>query len=182
MIAAQIERTVGIHDEIQNEAAVVSLCSFYAGNGVFGIDTRKVCEVLGERDLHLVPMAPMFIGGVVPYRGDVLTTVNFRALLGLDEYLGKSSVLVLEDDEADERYGLVVDTVGGVVMLSRGLLEENPCTLEPRDRWLFDGAYKSRTGLMVQLDPLRLRPSRLAETGLFRQRMSGGTDASTDRR
>jgi purine-binding chemotaxis protein CheW len=91
-------------------------------------------------------------------------------------------VLVLEDDEAGERFGLVVDGVGGVVMLSRDLLEANPCTLEPRERWLFDGAYKMRTGLMVQLDPLRLRPSRLAETGLFRQRINGGTDAGTDRR
>jgi len=182
MRAGETEEAVERQSEIQGEGDVVSLCSFYADSTVFGIDTRKICEVLGERELHRVPMAPAFVAGIVPYRGDVLTTVNFRALLGLGEHAGRSCVLVLEDDEADERFGLVVDTVGGVVMLSRGLLEENPCTLEPRDRWLFDGAYKSRTGLMVQLDPLRLRPSRLAETGLFRQRMSGGTDASTDRR
>jgi purine-binding chemotaxis protein CheW len=76
----------------------------------------------------------------------------------------------------------MVDTVGGVVTLNRDMLEANPCTLEPRERWLFDGAYKMRTGLMVQLDPLRLRPSRLAEAGLFQERINGGTDASTDRR
>jgi purine-binding chemotaxis protein CheW len=32
---------------------------------------------------------------------------------------------------------------------------------------LFDGAYRMPTGLMVRLDPQRLRPSRLAESGLF---------------
>jgi purine-binding chemotaxis protein CheW len=182
MSTTGIEGTVEMTDAIQEESEVISLCSFHAGEAVFGIDTRKVCEVLGERDLHRVPMAPMFIGGVVPYRGEVLTTVNFRALLSLGEYAGKSCVLVLEDDEAAERFGLVVDSVGGVVTLSRDMLEANPCTLEPRDRWLFDGAYKMRTGLMVQLDPQRLRPARLAETGLFQQRTDGGTDASTDRR
>jgi len=182
MRTAETEQAIEIHYEIQDESEVVSLCSFYAGSGMFGIDTRKICEVLGERDLHCVPMAPVFVAGIVPYRGDVLTTVNFRALLGLDEHTGRSCVLVLEDDEARERFGLVVDAVGGVVMLSRDMLEANPCTLEPRERWLFDGAYKMRTGLMVRLDPLRLRPSRLAETGLFRQRINGGTDASTDRR
>jgi len=62
------------------------------------------------------------------------------------------------------------------------MLEANPCTLESRGKWLFDGAYKMQTGLMVQLDPKRLRPSRLAETGLFKQCVTGATDASTDRR
>ena len=53
------------------------------------------------------------------------------------------------------------------------MLEANPCTLEVRGKWLFDGAYKMQTGLLVQLDPQKLRPSRLAETGLFKQRESG---------
>jgi purine-binding chemotaxis protein CheW len=49
------------------------------------------------------------------------------------------------------------------------MLEANPCTLEARAKWLFDGAYKMQAGLMVQLDPQKLRPSRLAEAGLFKQ-------------
>jgi purine-binding chemotaxis protein CheW len=182
MRAAEIEEAVDSHHEAQEESEIVSLCSFHVGSDIFGIDTRKICEVLGERDLHCVPMAPAFIGGVVPYRGDVLTTVSFRALLGLCGHADKSCVLVLEDDAAGERFGLVVDAVGGVVTMSREMLEANPCTLGPRERWLFDGAYKMRVGLMVQLDPLRLRPSKLAETGLFLERINGGTDASTDRR
>ena len=118
-------------------------------------------------------MAPAFIGGVVPYRGEVLTTVDFRALLGMGEYTGVNCVLVLEDEVGEERFGLVVDAVGGVVMVNRNMLEANPCTLEPRAKWLFDGAYKMPTGLMVQLDPQRLRPSRLAEAGLFKCRSNG---------
>jgi purine-binding chemotaxis protein CheW len=169
-------------DEMQDESDAVSLCSLFAGSESFGIDTRKVREVLGKRDLQRVPMAPAFIGGVVPYRGEVLTTVNFRALLGMGEHSGASCVLVLEDDEASERFGLMVDGVGGVVTVNRKMLEANPSTLEERGKWLFDGAYKMQTGLMVQLDPLKLRPSRLAETGLFKASGMGVMDASIDRR
>jgi len=160
-------------DEIQDENDAVSLCSMFAGNESFGIDTAKIREVLGNRDLQRVPMAPAYIGGVVPYRGEVLTTVNFRALLGKGEHTEASCVLVLDDDEAGERFGLVVDAVGGVVTVNRKMLEANPCTLEARAKWLFDGAYKMQTGLLVQLDPQRLRPSRLAETGLFQQIVTG---------
>ena len=80
----------------------------------------------------------------------------------------------MEDDEAAERFGLVVDAVGGVVTVSRRMLEANPCTLEARGRWLFDGAYKMANGLMVRLDPQKLCPSRLSETGLFRKSTNGG--------
>jgi purine-binding chemotaxis protein CheW len=62
------------------------------------------------------------------------------------------------------------------------MLEANPCTLEARGKWLFDGAYKMEADLMVRLDPQKLRPSRLSETGLFRKGTNGGIDASPDRR
>jgi purine-binding chemotaxis protein CheW len=168
-------------DEIQDEDNVVSLCSLYAGSEMFGIDTRKIREVLGERELQRVPMSPAFIAGVVPYRGEVLTTVDLRALLGMAAHAGKCCVLVMADDEAAERFGLVVDAVGGVVTVSRRMLEGNPCTLEARGKWLFDGAYKMDAGLMVQLDPKKLSPSRLSEVGLFKNSSNGGTDASPDR-
>ena len=90
-------------------------------------------------------------------------------------------MLVMADDEAAERFGLVVDAVGGVVTVSRRVLENNPCTLESRAKWLFDGAYKMDAGLMVQLDPKKLSPSRLSEVGLFKNSSNGGLDASPDR-
>jgi len=168
-------------DEIQEENDAVSLCSLYAGTETFGIDTSKIREVLGERDLQRVPMSPAFIAGVVPYRGEVLTAVNLRALLGIEAHSGKCCVLVMEDDDAAERFGLVVDAVGGVVTVRQSALEDNPCTLEARGKWLFDGAYKMEAGLMVRLDPQKLSPSRLSETGLFKKSLNGGTDASLDR-
>jgi purine-binding chemotaxis protein CheW len=169
-------------DEMQEENDAVSLCSLYAGEETFGIDTKKIREVLGERTLQSVPMSPVFIAGVVPYRGEVLTTVNLRALLGMEARSGNCCVLVMEDDEGAERFGLVVDAVGGVVTVSRRALEANPCTLEARAKWLFDGAYKMESVLMVRLDPQRLCPSRLSETGLFRKSTNGGIDAGPDRR
>lgn len=166
--------------ELQDENDVVSLCSLFAGGESFGIDTKKIREVLGEKDLQKVPLSPPFIAGVVPYRGEVLTTVNLRALLGKGEHEGRSCVLVMVDDEFGERFGLVVDAVGGVVTVSQSMLEENPCTLEARSKWLFDGAYKMEQGLMVRLDPKRLCPTRLSEAGMFRTERNGGSDASVD--
>lgn len=166
------------------EEGEVSLCSMSMGGRLFGIDTAKVREVLGRSDkgtrlgqqgggsgaradLRKVPLAPAFIAGVIPYRGEVLTTLSLQALLGDGtERLG-GCVLVLDFEGTSERLGLMVDEVGGVVTVKKSTLEENPCTLDARSRALFDGAYKLATGLIVRIDPQRLHPGRLAATGLF---------------
>lgn len=145
----------------------VSLCSLHSGPGLFGIDTRQIREVLGALKPQRVPLAPEYIAGVVPYRGEVLTTVCFRVLLGLPRLTRPRTVLVLDDEENEEHFGLVVDSVGGVVTMAHDALESNPSALDVRSMALFDGTYRMPSGLMVRLDPQRLRPSRLAESGFF---------------
>ena len=147
------------------QESVVSLCSLMAGGRLFGIDTHRIREVLGARQLERVPLAPPYIGGVIPYRGEVLTAVSLRALLGIEASGQRSCVLVL--DEGGERFGLMVDSVGGVVMPEKRSLAENPTTLDEVSRALYGGAYRMQDGLLIQLDPERLHPSRLEESGLF---------------
>ena len=124
--------------------------------------------MLGKCRIQKIPLAPAYVGGVIPNRGEVVTTVNLRALLGLEARGGARTVLVLEDEVEGEWFGLMVDTVGGVVMVRTKTMESNPSDAgRARAGSLFEGAYKLPTGLLVQLDPERLRPSRIAETGLF---------------
>jgi purine-binding chemotaxis protein CheW len=148
-------------------ADTLSICSLRVDTSLFGIDTRQIVEVLGASRPQRVPLAPSYIAGVIPYRGDVLTTVSFRALLGLGPASAAGCILVLDSEHTDEVFGLVVDGVAGVVNMPNDALEANPSALDARGMALFDGAYKLPSGLMVRLDPQRLQPSRLAETGLF---------------
>ena len=50
----------------------------------------------------------------------------------------------------------------------------SPATLDAWSLALFDGAFRTPSGLMVRVDPQRLRPSRLAESGLFASLQRGG--------
>jgi purine-binding chemotaxis protein CheW len=145
----------------------VSLCSLRAGSGLFGIDTRQIREILGKTVPQPVPLAPPYVAGIVPYRGEALTTLSLRALLGLNPSSGANCVLVLDDHEAGEFFGLIVDTVGGVVAIARDTVQPTPSTLDARSLALFDGAVEMDHGLMVLLDPARLSPTCLAKSGLF---------------
>ena len=53
---------------------------------------------------------------------------------------------MLDDEEEEERFGLMVDGVGGVVTMEPDALEANPSTLDARSMALFDGAYRMRAG------------------------------------
>jgi purine-binding chemotaxis protein CheW len=108
-------------------------------------------------------LAPAFVGGLVHYRGDVLTTVSLRRLLGLPPREGKQDLLVVESSGGC--FGLLVDSVGEVLTASSADYEANPSTVSKHRRGLFAGAYKLKDGLMVMLDPERLEPMRLAKAG-----------------
>jgi purine-binding chemotaxis protein CheW len=101
----------------------------------------------------------MYVGGLVHYRGDVLTTVSLRHLLGLPAKHGTQDVLVLES--AGECFGLLVDAVGEVLTVSPSDHEPNPSILDQRRKALFAGAYKLKDKLLIMLDPERLDPMRL---------------------
>jgi purine-binding chemotaxis protein CheW len=140
-------------------ATLVEMCSVRLGKTLFGVPITHILEIVGGARPQPVPLAPSFVGGLVHYRGDVLTTVSLRHLLGLPPMDGQQDILVLES--AGGCFGLLVDSVGEVLTVSSADHEPNPSILDERRRALFAGAYKLKDSLLVMLDPERLDPMRL---------------------
>ena len=140
-------------------AALVEMCSVRVGQALFGVPIHHILEIVGSARPQPVPLAPRFVGGLVHYRGDVLTTVSLRQLLGLPPNDGAQDILVLENSGGS--FGLLVDSVGEVLTVSSTDHEPNPSTLDERRGALFAGAYKLKDGLLVMLDPEKLDPMRL---------------------
>jgi purine-binding chemotaxis protein CheW len=152
-----------VHRKQKNET-LVEVCSVRVGATLFGIPIQHILEIVGSARPQPIPLAPGFVGGLIHYRGDVLTTVSLRYLLELPPHDGKQDVLVLESEGGC--FGLQVDSVGEVLTVSSVDFEPNPSTLEQRRRTLLAGAYKLKDGLLVMLDPERLDPARLDATRL----------------
>jgi purine-binding chemotaxis protein CheW len=140
-------------------AALVEMCSVRVGQTLFGVPIAHILEIVGSARPQPVPLAPGFVGGLIHYRGDVLTTISLRQLLDLPPKDGPQDILVLESPEGC--FGLLVDKVGKVLTVSSAGHEPNPSILDERRKALFAGAYKLEDGLLVMLDPERLAPMRL---------------------
>ena len=126
---------------------------------LFGVPIKHILEIVGRARPQPVPLAPSFVGGLIHYRGDVLTTVSLRQVLDLPPRDAAQDILVLESSGGC--FGLLVDSVGEVLTVSSAEYEPNPSTLDERSRALFAGAYKLKDSLLVMLDPERLDPMRL---------------------
>ena len=129
-----------LHRKQKNEA-LVEVCSVRVGITLFGIPIQHILEIVGSARPQPIPLAPGFVGGLIHYRGDVLTTVSLRQLLGMPVNDGPS--------------------VSEVLTVSSDDYEPNPSILEERRRALLAGAYKLKDSLLVMLDPERLDPARL---------------------
>src|SRR6202142_3270948 len=140
----------------KDKSTLAEMCSVRLGDTLFGVPITHILEIVGNARPQPVPLAPAFVGGLVHYRGDVLTTVSLRHLLGLPPREGQQDILVLES--AGGCFGLLVDSVCEVLTVSSADHEPNPSILDERKRALFDGAYKLKDSLLVMLDPDRLDP------------------------
>jgi len=144
----------------EKASTLVEVCSVRLAETWFGVPITHILEIVGSARPQPVPLAPAYVGGLVHYRGDVLTTVSLRQLLGLPANDGAQAILVLESVAGC--FGLLVDAVGEVLTVSSSDHEPNPSILDQRRKSLFAGAYKLKDKLLVMLDPEQLDPLRLA--------------------
>jgi purine-binding chemotaxis protein CheW len=151
--------TIPLQRKEKAAATLLETCTVRVGTTTFGMPITHILEIVGSARPQPVPLAPVFVGGLVHYRGDVLTTVSLRQLLGLPPKEGRQDLLVLES--AGGIFGLLVDSVGEVLTVSSAEHEPNPSILDERRRALLAGAYKLKDSLLVMLDPEQLDPMRL---------------------
>jgi len=153
--------TATVSHKNEKSSALVEVCSVRLAESSFGVPISHILEIVGSARPQPVPLAPAYVGGLVHYRGDVLTTVSLRQLLALPAKDGVQDILVLES--AGGCFGLLVDAVGEVLTVSSADHEPNPSILDQRRKALFAGAYKLKDRLLVMLDPERLDPLRLSQ-------------------
>ena len=66
-------------------AKVRQYCTFFLGSDFFGVDVQQVQEVLRYQQQTRVPLAPKSIRGLINLRGQIVTAMDLRCRLDLDD-------------------------------------------------------------------------------------------------
>lgn len=136
----------------RTRSGVVEFSTFYAGEMLLGIDIRKIDEINRQTDLTVVPQAPACICGVVNLRGEVVTVLDLRTVLGLERSALTKATRNVVVRHRGEQVGLLVDRVADVVRVAMDEVEPPPPNLNGLDGRCFDGVYKLDEALLVLLN------------------------------
>lgn len=157
MSQAQAVATTGSHelDAIGREDHEDFVTFIIAGQ-LFGIPVLKVQDILTPDRIASIPLAPPEVKGSINLRGRIVTVIDVRVRLGLENREVDEHSMGVTVEQQHELYTLLVDKVGDVISLSKESYENNPATLDKLWREFAVGVYRLEESLMVVLDVEKL--------------------------
>ena len=123
---------------------------------LFGIPIQRVHDVFEAERITHVPLAPPEIAGVLNLRGRVITAIDMRKRLGLPPRAEAKTQMAIGIDQHGEAYGLLVDSMGEVMKLSRESFDANPINLLNDWAYVCAGLHRLDDRLMAVLDVDRI--------------------------
>jgi purine-binding chemotaxis protein CheW len=122
------------------------------GGQLFGLPIQQVQDVFMPERLTRVPLAPPEIAGVLNLRGRIVTLIDMRDRLGLQQSAGQGVVMAIGVESSGESYGLLIDSVGEVLKLDDTGREPNPINLDPRLARVSAGIHRLDGQLLMLID------------------------------
>ena len=126
--------------------------TFRVGELLFGVDVSHVQEVLRAQPMTPIPLAPKAVKGLVNLRGQIITAIDLRSLLGMDTISDVRSSMNVVIRSDGERVSLLVDSIGDVLEMEEDDYEETPETVPSYIGTIVQGVYKLKNELLLVLD------------------------------
>lgn len=126
-------------------------CTFLIAGQLYGVPVDRVQEVLLGQPLTRVPLSPMAVVGLINLRGQIVTAVDMRCVLGLPAGAdhGEQMNVVLRGDGIP--VSLLVDGIGDI-LTPRSAMERPPETLRRQLGAFVSGVFQLERSLLLVLD------------------------------
>ncbi len=149
-----MERRIASTGAPGNDSQV--LVTLTVADQLCGIPVLAVRDILGERVITRIPLAPPEIAGNLNLRGRIVTAIDLRRRLRLPPAASGQARMSVVADQGGELYALLVDQVFEVLTLDASLFEPNPPTLDKTWAQFSTGIFRLDGRLLVVLDVARL--------------------------
>jgi purine-binding chemotaxis protein CheW len=139
------------HDEDLDRGLLIIV--FTLGNATFGVNARRVQEVVKVGHLTCVHHAPAAVAGIRNLRGRIVTVVDLavRLKLGCATRGPEARLLIMEWQ--GEPIGFLVDAVTDAIVVSEDRIAPPPAGIDPVLRGNLYGLWREGDRLIAILDP-----------------------------
>ena len=135
-----------------NEAGEDLLC-FAIANEEYGIDIRRVWEIIRPRSITEIPRAPEFIRGIISLRGEIVPVLDLRRRLGFPPaevvFPGERIVVAIHNER---RIGMAVDAVSHKIRVSQDRITPPAALPGAQESGFLTGVCRHQGRLIAVLD------------------------------
>jgi purine-binding chemotaxis protein CheW len=131
--------------------------TFRVADMFMGIELTRVQELLRFQEMTRVPLAPEAIEGLINLRGQIVTALDMRRILGLPAVELKDALpmnIVIQSDGGP--VSLLVDEICDVLDVPLRASTPLPENLPIEQRQLLEDVYQLDTGLLLILNTERV--------------------------
>ncbi|MFS3127073.1 chemotaxis protein CheW [Nocardioides sp. Bht2] len=137
---------------ITRSAVQTQYCTFWVRGLYFGVAVQDVQEVLRSHQMTPVPQAPEAIRGLINLRGQIVTALDLRRRLALDEGEAPEPMNVIVRSHG-EAVSLLVDQIGDVIDTGDLDLHPTPSNLPVAVQSVLHGVIPLPEAILLVLDP-----------------------------
>ncbi len=107
-------------------AGHIAVVDFFLASEHYAIASKYIAEVLPLKEMKVIPGLPLFILGIVHIRGRILSVVNLKTILLINEkgITQLNRLIILKDEKME--FAIVVDQVTGHRLINLGELRPVP--------------------------------------------------------
>lgn len=141
-----------LFDEDEVCVPMVRWVTFQLGPEIYGVEVKKVREILRINNISPIPGAPDYIVGITNIRGSVVTVIDGRSRINLQpaEYTDLSRMVVMESE--DDIVAVVVDRVADIVDLPESMIDSNSKLGSGNSTRYISGVISTANELIIILD------------------------------
>jgi purine-binding chemotaxis protein CheW len=126
--------------------------TFTTAGQLFGVPIGRVQDVFKPSHITPVPLAGAEIAGVLNLRGRIVTMLDLRRRLELEQGENDRTPMAIGIEARGESLGLLVDAVGEVLKLPNAEREAVPINLDRKLAAVSAGVHRLDGQLLVILD------------------------------
>ncbi len=146
-VAPTAENYLQSLEHVADEAETLRIISFFLNGDEYAFEVGEAVEVIKPRPITEVPGVPDHILGLLSVRGEMVSVMDLKRRLELEsQSCNKLLTRILVAGSEEERTGIMVDRMGGVMELSAGSVDRGEET-----GGLFNGVVTTPKGSSIRL-------------------------------
>jgi purine-binding chemotaxis protein CheW len=133
MIEERADDAYDLYERDEKREETIQLVVFRLAREWYGVDIRKVKEIVKLNRVTYLPSSPEHIAGIVSLRGNILSVTDLKVLLNLSPELPAEKARIIAIESGILETGLIADEVIGSIELPARVI--GPVIPTIPDKW-----------------------------------------------